>query len=367
MKTILHIGMPKTGTTALQDCLRASRDALADRGVLYPQNPPGCRFNNHRMLVFGFLPFDALPRHILSHPGYTRENYLAKYAEFLDGLYAQAEASRPGTMILSSETLFRTLDRHRAARLREGLAPLGGDVSVVAYLRRPSEQYLSNLQQRLRQSADLRLLKPPILFRHLQSYARAFGRDALHARVYSRDMLRNGDIVDDFLATCLPAAAIDTTRLTRKAGVNSSVSAEAMDLLRRYRLAFHPGADDVATRDSTRLVQALRRAGQAIGAPKPRLRPEVADFLDYSFSDPLRLRDAFGIVFPRLDYARLERRRFPWLPRLPRRPRQLSEIVLIDRELRRAMLAELRTSQWAAAAPGRIPWIDALLREPPEA
>jgi hypothetical protein len=82
MKTILHIGMPKTGTTALQDCLRASRADLAAAGILYPENPPGCRFNNHRMLVMGFLPFDALPRHMVSHREYTPQNYREKYQEF---------------------------------------------------------------------------------------------------------------------------------------------------------------------------------------------------------------------------------------------------------------------------------------------
>jgi hypothetical protein len=35
-EVLLHIGLPKTGTTALQTCLRSSRTELARHGVLYP-------------------------------------------------------------------------------------------------------------------------------------------------------------------------------------------------------------------------------------------------------------------------------------------------------------------------------------------
>ena len=38
MKILLHIGSPKTGTTTLQRTLYASRDTLADRGILYPKS-----------------------------------------------------------------------------------------------------------------------------------------------------------------------------------------------------------------------------------------------------------------------------------------------------------------------------------------
>jgi hypothetical protein len=138
-----------------------------------------------------------------------------------------------------------------------------------------------------------------------------------------------------------------------------------MDLMRRYRLAFHRGADDVVTRDSTRLVHALRQADRATGAARPRLRSEIADFIDYSLSDLLQLRDEYGIVFPRLDYRRLERRWFPWLPRPPRLPRRLEEIVVIDPAVRRDLLAELRTSAWAQEAAERGAWIERELRDAP--
>ena len=63
MRTILHIGQPKTGSTALQTCLKASKAELAAAGVLYPDNPPGCGFNNHRLLIAGYTADRDPARH----------------------------------------------------------------------------------------------------------------------------------------------------------------------------------------------------------------------------------------------------------------------------------------------------------------
>ncbi len=364
MKTILHIGMPKTGTTALQECLLASRAELAAQGVLYPANPPGCPFNNHRMLVFGFTPFERLPRHIRRHEAYTAANQASKYREFLDHVEAQVREQRPAVTILSSETLFRSLRGQAPRSLSAALAPLGGTVRVAIYLRRPSEFYLSNLQQILKQSHNLGWLRVRATYHPLQTYARAFGRDALAVRSFARGSLTDGDIVADFLASHLPEASIDAATLPRGRQTNETVSAESMDLMRRYRLAFHADANDVAKSDSTRLLTTLRREEPAVGARKPRLRPEIADAIDYSRPDPLRLRDTYGIVFPGIDYRRLERLRFRhWLPPLPRRVKSLSDLIFIDPAVQRELLSRLRGSRWAEVEPARGRWIDGLLRD----
>jgi hypothetical protein len=365
MRTVLHIGMPKTGTTALQECLQASRGYLADCRVLYPANPPGCSFHNHRLLIFGFTPYRRLPRHILRYPAYTRANLTEKYDEFLGHLHGQVRDSRPGWVVLSSETLFRRLGPGARRSLRRALEPLG-DLAVAAYLRRPSEYYLSNLQQRLKHSYRIGWLWVPPMSAILGSYARAFGPGAVRPRIYDRSLLAEGDIVRDFLRTSLPEVAIDIGRLTPEKRGNETVSAESMDLLSRYRAAFHAEADNVATRDSIELVRTLRRADAAVGARRPQLLPEIAENIDYARADPLRLRDAYGIEFPGLDYRRLERRA-PWirLPGLPGLPRRLSELVLIDRPLQRELLHRLAGSRWTKADPARRPWIDGLLREPP--
>ena len=41
---MLHVGLPKSGTTFLQQSLAANREALGDRGVLYPQTADDVMF-----------------------------------------------------------------------------------------------------------------------------------------------------------------------------------------------------------------------------------------------------------------------------------------------------------------------------------
>lgn len=368
MKTILHIGMPKTGSTALQGCLAASRDRLAALGTLYPANPPGCRFENHRMLIFGFTRFADLPRHVRKYPVYTAENMGAHYAAFLEHLRRQIAEAQPDRLVLSSETLFRRLGPRAKHSLGAALAGLGEPPTVAVYLRRPSSYYLSALQQRLKNSH--RVIPPrvqsPVAV--LASYADAFGSAALRPRVYDRSLLVEGDIVADFLAAHLGGTALDPAALVRGSNANQTVSAESMDLLRRFRLAFHPRADNVATPDSARLLRALQRADRQVGTRRPALRPEIAEAIDYARRDPLRLRDAHGLVFPGLDYRRLERglptRGVDALLRALWRPWRLEEIIAIDADVRRAILARLANSRWARAEPARGAWIADLLADP---
>ena len=370
LRTILHIGQPKTGSTALQTCLKASKAELAAAGVLYPDNPPGCGFNNHRLLIAGYTPFARLPRHIRRVPDYTRANIGEAYAAFRDHLAAQVARVGPEVVILSSESLFRTPGRRARASLRAALPPGTDAVDVAAYVRRPSEQYLSNLQQRLRNSWRIGPLWVPPMAGILAGYADLFGRDAVRPRLFAREALTAGDIVADFLAAWLPEAGLDAAALPRGTNDNPSVSAESMDLLRRYRLAFHARADNVIAPDSVQLVRALRRLEPEVGAGRPRLHAAVAERLDFLRRDPLVLRDAWGIEFPGLDYAGLARRggwRLPGLARLDRREPELGEIVMIDRDRQRALLAGLRKSPWARKAPDRAAWAAALAGSLPRA
>lgn len=89
MKVILHAGSPKTGTTSLQVFMDRNREALLDRGVLYPRTgiaPPPVP--KHQWMISTLMNGDAR--------GFT-------------DLFEQAAAeARPDThtMMLSSEGLF---------------------------------------------------------------------------------------------------------------------------------------------------------------------------------------------------------------------------------------------------------------------
>lgn len=364
MQTLLHIGMPKTGSTVLQDRLKGSPEALRAHGLLYPANPPGFRFNNHRLLLLGFTAFEDLPRHMLKGDLQGPDALPVAYAAFRAHLAAQIAEARPERVIFSSETLFRPLRHKDRAALKEALAPCG-PVTVAAYLRRPSAYYLSALQQHLKASHKVSAPRALPILRVLNAYRRAFGADAVRPRIYDRAQLAEGDITADFLAAHLPGSGLAAGDLAPEKRSNETLSAESMDLLRGFRAAFHEAKDNVPSDDTRSLLRTLARIDAALEAPRPRLRPEIAESIDYARPDPLTLRDDWGLTFPGIDYDQLARgfhdRGIPALLRDRLRPWRLEEVVAIDRELQQRILARLARSRWGWL-PARAVWIAGLRR-----
>lgn len=87
-RVYLHIGAPKTGTTYLQDVLWSNRDALAERGVLYPGNRHDAHFRATQDL-----------RELTWH-GHVNPAVAGSW----DRLVAQVRAW-PGTSVISHEML----------------------------------------------------------------------------------------------------------------------------------------------------------------------------------------------------------------------------------------------------------------------
>jgi hypothetical protein len=345
--------MTKTGSTVLQDCLLLSRDYLLSRGVLYPSNAGDVPYNNHRLLAYPALGFERLPRHMLQNEAGPAD-LAAQYDSFVATVSEQIAAAEPDCLVLSAETLFRA----SPGRLREALDRLGaGNVEIAVYLRRPSEHYLSVLQQKLR--ASWQVLQPrPLAFRRtLEQYRDTFGADAMRPRVFARPLLADGDIVSDFCAAYL-ADRVDRSGLRTGHRKNETTSAEAMDILRCYRWDFDRDRNDQFNRETRQLLDELRTADAALGAQRPRLRPGLADLVDQATDEPLWLRDTYGLEFPGYDYARAER---DGARPLPERTWQLHNLVEIDPGLRAAMLAHLAGTRWGAE-PARAGWLDGLQR-----
>jgi hypothetical protein len=358
MKTLLHIGTAKTGSTALQDSLLQSHDYLRAHGVLYPRNAEDVTFNNHRLLAYTLMPFEDLPRHMVRN--WKRADLDALYATFIDTVKQQIADNAPDCLVLSSETLNRQYPRSSLQKLHDVLDAFGGgtDVSVVVYVRRPSELYLSLLQQKLKASYVVRQPAPSNYYKGLQSYGDFFGADRVFPRIFARATLTDGDIVSDFFQAYLADQGIERDRLAKVGRKNESLSAEAIDIQRRYRLEFHARRDDRQTPSGRMLLKALAKADAAAGAGRPRLKPGIAEMVDYATEGPLWLRDAYGLEFPGYDYARLEREG----PQ-PSATREyaLHELVEIDPGVQAVLIEHVATSAWASEAPEHAAWLGGLL------
>ncbi|MBV1799400.1 hypothetical protein [Siccirubricoccus sp. G192] len=239
---ILHIGQSKTGTSSIQRCLGARREALLAEGVLYPRSPGAA---NHALLPASVLPAALVQAGRLRdfHPnvweGVSPE---ARLARFRQDFAAEMAAMGPGVrrVILSAEQCAGLLvETEEIGRLHELLAPRFASMRVVVYLRRQDQHAASSYAQALR----VAVLRPPGLpegglerlpgydyARLLDRWAGVFGAESVTPRIFEPGSLLGGDVVEDFLALCGLALRIPKDDPARQS--NLSIGPEGLALVR---------------------------------------------------------------------------------------------------------------------------------------
>ena len=99
MRVILHIGVHKTGTSAIQYALYQNADKLLEQGIFYQAAP---KYRNHHPLAWYFD---------------TRNSNIARGKESLYALLGGASKSGAHTALISSEMLCESqTDVHRFRR-----------------------------------------------------------------------------------------------------------------------------------------------------------------------------------------------------------------------------------------------------------
>ena len=362
MRTLVHFGMPKTGTTTLQRTFALNADVLRASGVYYPK---GLRYSsaNHRIAAFCVMDPSSYPRHMREFQ--SQEVSESLFRELTDTINAELARQRPALLLLSSETLFAKIKQYKSQKYFSWLHGFGGTVDFVAYLRSPVSAYLAACQQKLRASCRIKLLKPHPYRLVIQSYEQVFPKHSIALLPFERDQLIDADIVADFCTRHLAACCIDSARLVRADDSNTSLSAEAMALVMLYRRHFLAEMDDVYIPGSKKLIGVMRAADAAVGAAKPVLRPAVRPMVEAIAADDLLwLRDHHGFVFSDIDYASLTRPRWRLFARRPEpvQPQRLSDVVEIDLSRLHALLDALAAASWFTSSPDRTAWIASVAR-----
>lgn len=325
MKLILHAGMSKSGSTALQRGLTHLRASLLQNGIYYPEGiiTP----HNQSFLIAAVQPFERLPRHF-RQPYEKKQNRIRKdFDAWIERMRKEIEVSNPHTLLLSGETLFKMLKPEQFDTLSGLLRSFASEVEVAVYLRRPSEFYLSSSQQALRASHRIKTIKP-VAYRQVLEGFEAMA-DQLHVYKYDRSLFPDGDILRHFMGEFCPAFAYEdpTERLA-----NVSLSAEGLALLARYRRLHHSHRPNRFTKDTNRLIAAIRDVDAEIpDNSRPRLKPEIAKIIDEGSEDLLWLRDRHEISFDEISYENIRRMDET------RRPQTLEEICDIKKKRLNAM------------------------------
>jgi len=301
MELILHLGMGKTGTSALQAGFSALREPLLARGILYPELGPGELHHNN--LAMGLMRMENLSR----APRQLCAGSEQKADERFDAMWARLRAAierhRPGTLVISGENLFRDPLRFMRRDPRALFEQLASDIRLVVYVRRPSERYLSLVQQEVKASSTFRVPAPARFRAVVEAFEQVFRR-RVDLVAYGKEFLREGDVTVDFCSRFLPAA-LPLVEGRDRTVANTSVSAESMAILQRYRAANHSGSDQRFTQDTLELGAMLRALDAGPEVAKPRLRPEIARFIDQGSIDLLWLRETRGIEFGGIDYSEI--------------------------------------------------------------
>lgn len=305
-RLLLHIGQPKTGTTALQRALHAARQHLLDQhGIYYPVLSSRGTHTRLKPHLLNALDEDA---RLVHQMGGTHAEAMAESARAWDRIGTDIQKIRPNQVIISSESLYKPLDDGQIARLRGLLDPWFREVQVVVYLRDPVSRFISGAQQRLKIRAEFSRGSGSALREVIESYERL--GYPLDVRSFDTARTHPNGVVADFAESYLPDTARDVviaedTRASHAGRtVNSSLSAEAMYLMQnlaRARAAIGAPLDGDAPLTSRR--RAIKELDQEIpGFTRPVLRPAIAEILMRRDRSLTWVRDRYGITFDRIDY-----------------------------------------------------------------
>lgn len=196
----IHIGAPKTGTTAIQHHLLTNRDVLAQKyGVLYPRG--GLLGAGHH--IIGAAVF---PERSYRLQGVPREEALRRS---IDDIQTEIEEKEPNTVILSTEYLWGELSSSDILKL---LNPFRNfRIRIVAYLRRQDllaqSLYVQAVKGGLAESFSVWLERAAgggkagfDFHKVLSAWTTTGIPTEVVVRVYEKSQLKN-DICSDFLST----------------------------------------------------------------------------------------------------------------------------------------------------------------------
>ncbi|MFN3210778.1 MAG: hypothetical protein ACE369_17600 [Roseovarius sp.] len=264
MKAIIHAGMPKTGSSSIQQTLMKK----CPEDWVYPGRNKG-NMGRQLMLMFEDEPWTATA---FVNQGASREDVLRqkKIASEQLGRTLKAAAKAGKNTIFSAERLFN-VNRRTVGRLHAYYADLGYEQSLLCYIRQPVSFMTSAFQQNLKGGLPNlfnfdNLYKP---YRgRIEKFDTVFGRENVILKAFEKDALTGGDVVVDFYAELgheLPPGEANR--------VNETLSLPAVALLYAQRVlgnGFQRGFAG-AGRSNEMLVSALA----TIPGPKPQLSREL--------------------------------------------------------------------------------------------
>jgi hypothetical protein len=209
----MHVGMDKTGTSAIQHLLFNNRTRLMQEyNLLYPETGLWSDYSHHP------FAFSSMNLH-----GYT-ETTLRKLLKSLT-----KEIRGRDNVILSSECLFKSPYKEGFDVLNEYLVDQFDDIKIIIYLRRQDEWVESRYKHSIISGSEIsiEMLQRPWFCNYkqfLDKWADFYGQENIIVRPYEKSQFTGGSIFSDFLAI-FDLDITEHLELPRKS-INTSLGAE---------------------------------------------------------------------------------------------------------------------------------------------
>ena len=207
---VIHIGLRKAGSTAIQSFLSANADALRDIGVEYPVIGRQLRVDHNN----------------LANDLKKSEHFDPKFGTIAE-LIEYWKTCGNHTLILSGET-FEECELEDTVALKEILDSLNDDVRIVMIVRELIDLTPSSYSQQVKYGNSLEDFDTFFERRMQQRRVRVnktakrwgdvFGWDRMHIRTLDPRFLVNGDLVDDLLTAAGLDAGSEVIRSMERPG-----------------------------------------------------------------------------------------------------------------------------------------------------
>lgn len=279
-KCIIHIGIPKTGSSSIQRTLKK----MENERVLYI---PFLSSNHGRNICVSFGSEKQQQRFFREIGSVQSEinEYITSTKKTLNESFAKEKYS---AFIISGEAIIN-LEKEGLVKLKEYINTYNIEVEIVGYIREPYGFMVSAYQQMFKRINIIPKLESyyPRYFIKLQKFDEVFGRENVTFWKFENKYFPKGDVVLDFCQKLdIPMDSQKTIR------VNESLSKEAVGLLYIYR-KYGPeyGVGPTVIRNNNRIINALSK----IGNQKFKLSPSmVMPILNANYDDILWMEKRLG-------------------------------------------------------------------------
>jgi len=272
-KLVLHIGTTKTGTTAIQSFLARNRDALLDRGYLYPRS---LGRENHVKAAAYATPYRQAPD-IHQWAGIaSSETEMTQKTKIAASFRKEITSARNAhTVIISNESMHaRCYQDENLVNLKELLSGLFESVKVVCYLRPQIDHAVSLYATGLRAGGKFTLeeflARQKSVREHyyhfdvlLSHWGRHFGDENIVVRLFDQEKRRERGVVSSALE--ILGLQADEASFEPTSRANSSINSTGQKILRlRNQLATPSGA--AARTYRAKINDAIERGFPGLGA-----------------------------------------------------------------------------------------------------